>query len=127
MKHTDDGLGKIVRMVLIAIGLFFAIVALAITCSRPAQAGHTKEPEVSMAPDGRVNIDATHTRGDGCGLFTDDPEAAGIFYDYVTDKITSPEFVIKMRDALMARGNDPVASLEFAKEGAIRCTTGKDS
>lgn len=127
MKPTDDGMGKIVRTVLIAVGMVFAVIAITVTCTRPAQAGHTKEPEVSIAPDGRLNIDATHIRGDGCGLFTDDPDIAGIFYDYVTYKITSPEFVIKMRDALIARGNDPAASLEFAKEGAIRCTTGKDS
>ena len=131
MKPTDDGLGKLVRTVMIAVGVFLAIVALTLTCSRPAKADHKGEPKVQqvMTPSGVmvIDIDATDSRASECGMWTDDPDLASLFYQFVTDQIMPGEWMTGATKNLMDQGWTFDDAAEFARQGVLRCTVGKDS
>jgi hypothetical protein len=124
MKRIEDGLGKTVRTVMIVVGMVLTIFAFTAMCT---SAKADNKPKVGILPDGQVLIDATHYHGEGCGLTTYSPDVAGVFYDYVTDKITSPEFAVRMRNILMSVGWTKDEATKFANDGVLACTVGRNS
>ncbi len=118
-KETDRVVKKVIALIIIVVVLLMIPV---VAWSEPTVRANMNDSGWII-----IEIDASEDRGKECVLRTISPPLAAVFLDYVTDKITSLDWIERGSNTLIGHGQTPEQALNFTLKSVQYCTVEKDS